>query len=152
VRSHSQLEQLLHDFNTQSLSKADWTHEAHLIVGLMHVKQYEFYDAVCRMRAGIILLNKHHETANNGEKGYHETLTIFWLTVLSFFVRKNPSMSIVELVNSFLSSPIADRSLPFLFYEREKVLSPFFRSQYIKPKKLDLTDENISAILKKNIK
>jgi hypothetical protein len=90
------------------------------------------------MRAGIIELNKSHETENTGTKGYHETLTIFWMTVLSFYFRTHQSKAIADLVNSFLVSPLADRGLPFLFYQKDKVLSPQYRSQFIEPEKLTL--------------
>jgi hypothetical protein len=154
LKTTEETEQLFNDFTSQRLDKTSWTHEAHLIVALMHLKQFDYHDALCRMRAGIILLNKKHETENNGQKGYHETLTILWITILDFYIRKFPSQTKAETVNSFLLTPLADRSLPSLFYEKEKVLSSLYRANFVPPDKLSLDDETLDAILQreKNVK
>ncbi len=146
------IDRLLAAFNDQTLDAPSWTHEAHLTVGLMHAREYALHDAICRMRGGIILLNGKHQTPNTGQRGYHETLTVFWMTVLSLYVNRFPAMSKTELVNSFLQSPLADRSLPFLFYEKEKVLSEPCRAMYISPEKMPLNEEVIESLLSVNTK
>ena len=132
---------LISSFKNQTLSKAAWTHEAHLSVGLWHAKKYSLEDAICRLRSGIILLNEAHGTENTDNSGYHETLTIFWTKVLSFYVELNPNKSIEELPLHFLPTRLAQRNFPFEFYEREKLLSSAYRSVYAKEqlKSLDLS-------------
>jgi hypothetical protein len=148
LKTPEEIEQLFKDFNNQRLDKRAWTHEAHLTVALLHLKQYDPYDSICRMRAGIILLNKTHGTENNGQKGYHETLTIFWITILDFYIREFPSLTNTETVNSFLSTSLADKALPFLFYEKEKVFSDRYRANFVRPDKLALDDRVIRELLK----
>jgi hypothetical protein len=97
--------------------------------------------------AGIIHLNAQHDTENTGQKGYHETLTIFWLTILSFYSRKFSSIPNAEMIKIFLTSSLSDRALPFLFYEKEKVLSAQYRAQFILPDKLTLEDVVIERLL-----
>lgn len=36
-------------FNSTTLPKSEWTHEAHCIVALWYLSTYEYYDAVCRI-------------------------------------------------------------------------------------------------------
>lgn len=147
MKTLAEIQLLLRDFNNQSIAKKSWTHEAHLIVALLYLKQYDYYDAICRLRSGIILLNKQHDTSNHAQGGYHETLTIFWVTVVDFYVKKIPALTDIEIVNSFLASPLANKSLPFLFYEREKVLSSYCRAFFVDPEKLKMDDKNLLSLL-----
>jgi len=43
-------------FNNVTLPKSEWTHHAHLTVALWYVDNYEFDDAVCRLKFGIIFI------------------------------------------------------------------------------------------------
>jgi UDP-3-O-[3-hydroxymyristoyl] glucosamine N-acyltransferase len=106
--------QLHERFSNQSLSKSEWTHEAHLLVALSFLKNHNLYEALCRLKAGIILLNRAHQTTNNGNGGYHETLTVFWSNIIDLFIRMNPDTGIMETAELFFTSKLTDRSLPFL--------------------------------------
>jgi hypothetical protein len=125
-----QIDLLVKKFLERTLPTSEWTHEAHLIVGIWHCANYDFFEAVCRIKSGIILLNQHHGTKNKGNSGYHETLTIFWSKIITAYISMNIEAAIDQLVNSFLNSPLADRSLPFEFYEKEKLMSKEMRAVY----------------------
>lgn len=145
--SSPDLAQLLAEFRTQTLSKAAWTHEAHLCVGLCYVKQYSMEDAICRLRAGIILLNDAHGTENTENSGYHETLTIFWAKVIFIYIEMHPDMSIEELPQHFLKTRLARRDFPFEFYERESLLSSAYRAAYRAPERKILNRHAIQHYL-----
>lgn len=117
-------------FNLSKLPKAEWTHEAHLLVGVWYLKTYNFEDAICRLREKIILLNLFHGTENHQSSGYHETLTLFWLKVIQIYINMNTEKGIEELSANFLSSRLSDRKLPFLFYDKDELLSPSCRAVY----------------------
>ena len=136
----SNIKYIVDQFVQSSLPKNEWTQQAHLTVAIWHLKNYSFDDAVCRLRSGIILLNKFHGTENNYKSGYHETLTIFWCKVISCYIEINPGKNIEELISGFLSSKLAARELPFNFYVKEEVLSSAFRAVYHEPtlQKLDM--------------
>jgi len=131
---------LIEKFNKTTLPKSEWTHHAHLTVALWYVDNYEFYDAICRLRSGIVLLNKFHGTDNTDRSGYHETLTIFWAKVISIYIELNPLNSLKELHENLLRSTVANRELPFEFYLKEEILSPAYRAVYHEPtlQKLDV--------------
>lgn len=122
---------LIQQFNLSTLSKAEWTHEAHLLVALWHIKHYGLADAICQLRSKIILLNHFHGTANNKQSGYNETLTVFWSQVIDKYLKEN-SGSFEELVNRFLVSASASKTFPFEFYKKEELLSPDYRAVYHK--------------------
>jgi hypothetical protein len=125
------IELLVEKFNRQTLVKEEWTHDLHLLVGIWYVKNFDFFDAVCRLKSGIILLNNSHKNENTGNSGYHETLTVFWASVIFYYIElKEENSDIEEIVNGFLQSPLADKNLPFEFYTRENLLSGEYRALY----------------------
>jgi len=137
-------EELLHDivngFIKRSLDKSLWTHQAHIITAIWHLKEYEPEDALCRLRSGIISYNLAVGGENTGQNGYHETITIFWWEVVKQFIEQNDKISFKEACDIFLNSPMADKNFPFQFYTKEKLLSTFARARFINP---DLKEINI---------
>ena len=141
------LSPLIEKFNTSTLPKSDWTHHAHLTVALWYVDNYEFDDAICRLRSGIILLNKFNDTENTDRSGYHETLTIFWAKVISIYIQLNPLSSLKELHENLLKSTVADKELPFQFYLKREIRSPAYRAVYHEPTLQRLDADIIQVIL-----
>ncbi|WP_018342283.1 hypothetical protein [Cytophaga aurantiaca] len=134
-------------FNNQTLPKSEWTHHAHLTVALWYADNYEFNDAICRLKSGVILLNKFHGTENTDRSGYHETLTIFWTKVISIYIELNPLNSLNELHENLLKSKVADKELPFHFYLKEEILSSAYRAVYHEPTLQKLDAETIKVTL-----
>ena len=126
----SDIEALAEKFERRALLKQDWTHAAHMIVAFWYIYNYEYHEAICKLRSGIILLNQSHRTENHGSSGYHETLTIFWCKVISTYLKSIEGSSLDDIVNNFLNSPLADRQLPFKFYNKEKLLTSEYRAIY----------------------
>ena len=79
----AELENLVKRFAERSLPKPEWTHAAHLAVGLWHVSRYGRDDALARLRAGISRLNESHGTVNSATGGYHETVTRAYVQLLA---------------------------------------------------------------------
>lgn len=143
------IEFLVDKFNNQSFLKSEWTHETHLVVGIYFLKNYNFYEAVCRLKSGIILLNKSHQTSNTSDGGYHETLTIFWAKIIRTYLELRQANSIEILVNTFLNSSLADKELAFKFYDKKRLLSPHYRTFYIKENRLAIDKVTIMMLLNK---
>ena len=130
----SKMPPLLTAFLARTLPKQDWTHEAHLAVGLWHVREFGFDEALTRMRQGICAYNEAVGTANTETSGYHETLTRLWLRVVSTYARKaDPKAPFDDLLSQLLASSWADRNLALRYYHRETVFSPLARAQWVEP-------------------
>src|SRR5690606_29734789 len=80
------LEDLVARFLPGTLPGEEWTHEAHLAVGLWHVHRYGAEEAIDRLRAGITALNARHGTPNTETRGYHETITVAYVRLLDQFL------------------------------------------------------------------
>ncbi len=120
-------------FEERTLSKADWTHAAHLIVGLYYCYHNPPGVAKNLMSDGIYWLNDAHGTPNTETSGYHETLTLFWLKSISSFLEKNKEgKSLASLANELLAA-YQDPKLPLKYYSRERLFSAEARLNYVEP-------------------
>jgi hypothetical protein len=124
---------LIEGFKGRTLPAALWTHEAHLITGLWFNYKYSELEAICFLRSGIIAYNISSGGENTSEKGYHETLTLFWCRILSGFVKKNDSLTFVELCCKFLKSEWSSKELPLKYYTREVLFSLQARAIWVAP-------------------
>jgi len=68
-----ELDDLVARFRARTLPKHEWTHLAHLAVGLWHVHEHGPQRALELLRSGITRLNEAHGTVNDDAGGYHET-------------------------------------------------------------------------------
>ena len=68
------------------MPKAEWTHEAHLRVGLWHLLRYPEGEALRRLRDGIRRYNTACGVAKTEASGYHETITRFCVRVIGRFL------------------------------------------------------------------
>ena len=129
---------LVESFKTRVLPAAEWTHEAHLVTGLWFNYTYSELEAVCFLRSGIISYNISIGGDNTPEKGYHETLTLFWCKVLNSFVRNNRGIALTELCKKFLESEWSSKEVPFQYYSRERLFSLQARASWVAPDLKDL--------------
>lgn len=116
------------------LSHAEWTHEAHLSVGLWHVHEYGAEEALTRLREGIRRLNDSHGTPNSDTRGYHETITRAYVELLSNYDAScPPAMPLSERVARLLASPLAAKDALARFYSRDLLMSTRARSAWVEP-------------------
>lgn len=141
------LEKLVRDFNSTTLPKAQWTHEAHLTVAIWYCKNYDNEKALSRLRFHIKSYNTSVGTPNSDTQGFHETLTRFWLLVAAMFVNSNPDKSFEETAQTFVTSPWASRSLSLNYYSYEVLFSLEARKNWVEPDLQKLPIENELAYL-----
>lgn len=120
-------------FEDRTLPKKEWTHAAHLTVGLYYLVHHSFGVAKNLVRDGIFWLNDRHGTPNTDSSGYHETLTHFWLNEIADFIKANDTQTnIVMLANTMLDK-LGDPKLPLTRYTRETLFSVEARRAYVLP-------------------
>lgn len=145
--TQEQITSIVEKFSNQTLPKSEWIHDTHCIVALWYLSTYEYYDAVCRLKSGIIALNNAQKTQNTGSSGYHETITLFWSTVLEIYRGMNKQAGLEELVNGFFQSPLAHKDVPFEFYDKDYLLSTKLRCRYYPPDRQVMDEHTIQAYL-----
>jgi hypothetical protein len=105
-----------------------WTHRAHLAVATVYLTQYTFPDALARIRQNIQAYNR---TCGDPD-GYHETITVFFLTLASRFLAANrDSTSLAHTVESLVDR--FDAKTPLEYYSADLLSSPAAKKRYIEP-------------------
>jgi hypothetical protein len=132
-RSTEEILALVRGFDERILPRQEWTHAAHLTVGLWYLLQYDWPEAVSRVRAGIKCYNEAHGIVTTRESGYHETLTLFWLRRVRAFLDggRNEGRALVALANELVAG--ADKNLPLEHYTRELLFSWEARARWVEP-------------------
>ena len=131
----SEILDLVNGFNNQSLPLARWTHEAHLTVALWHLQHHTPDEALCLLRSGIIVYNNQTGGENSPVKGYHETITVFWLKVIEHYLKRINTTDLLSICNEFLNSDFASKDLPLKFYSKELLFSTQARAFLTEPDK-----------------
>jgi hypothetical protein len=130
----SEIEVLVKKFLDKSLPKEEWTHAAHLSVGLYFVSKYGPAIAMERMRDCIFTYNEAVGTINSDTGGYHETITRFWVWLLGeYWERTKEKTKLVNVINGFLNSELSKKDIFFKFYSRELLFSKEARRNFVKP-------------------
>lgn len=136
--TEQEIQDLVEGFRNRTLPATRWTHQAHLITGLWFNFHYPEPAAICYIRSGIISYNISTGGENTPEKGYHETLTIFWSKILRHFVIQNKHLPLLELCNQFLESDWSSKDLPLQYYTRDVLFSTHARAMWVRPDLQDL--------------
>jgi hypothetical protein len=114
-------------FETCTLARTQWTHEAHVRVAWLYLTRLPFAGALERVRRGIQRLNPTIGSPN----GYHETITVASMRLIAHRLR---------LGDDFLgfrerNADLLDRTLTPLLrhYTKERLRSPDARLRFLEP-------------------
>ena len=128
------IEVLAARFAAAAIPATEWTHHAHLTVGLWHVARFGPDAALDRMRAGIRRLNAAHGTIDSDTRGYHETITRAFLRLLGGFLRARPEGEALDVsVAALLASPLAARDVLTRHYSKTLLFSVVARRAWVEP-------------------
>ena len=130
---------VVESFENGTISRDDWKHAEHIVVGLFYLWHHDLDDAVVKMRDGIFNLLRAFEVDLSKEMPYHETITVFWMRTVADFKSSKPGASLVEICNELVEK--FDKDYPLRFYSRELLFSDEARADFVEP---DL-NENVAA-------
>ena len=82
--SEAELAEILRRFEDATIGRDDWKHAEHMVVALLYLRDHDLETATAKMRSGILnLLVKGFEVDLTKEMPYHETITVFWMRLVS---------------------------------------------------------------------
>jgi len=117
-----------------SLTRAEWTHEAHLGATTYLLLKRPDVDLDSDLPDIIRRFNESVGGVNSDTEGYHETITrIFLRGVRLFLEEADLSESLHELVNDLLLSPMGKRDWPLRFYSPALLFSVDARRRFVDP-------------------
>ena len=145
-QTEADIESLIDAFENCTLPRSEWSHQAHLTVALWYLIHYEEQEAINRVRLGIQRYNAAMGIKTTPDSGYHETLTLFWVRMVSHYLWvTEEKSSIMEIVISpkdmraiapklkALFHNYTDKSLPFQYYSRDLLMSWEARTNWVEP-------------------
>jgi hypothetical protein len=126
---------LIARFEDSTLPKAEWTHQAHLTVGLWYASQLPFEDALVTVREGIRKMNAAHGVATTPTGGYHETITRFYMMVISRYVAEEAEAAGSDWAAKVhhLLARYGARELPLRHYSKDRLMSADARFGWVEP-------------------
>ncbi|MEG4276815.1 hypothetical protein QUA62_04830 [Microcoleus sp. MON1_C1] len=147
-RAPKEIDSLIHAFQECNLLRSQWTHEAHLTVALWYLCYDSEQEAINAIRNGIKRYNSVQGIEITQNSGYHETLTLFWMrTIRRYLADESQNRSIVDLANGLIAK-YADRTLPFRYYTRDRLMSWEARNSWVEPDLKSLESEIVRQGLK----
>jgi hypothetical protein len=130
----AELDDLVSRFRVVTLPKREWTHAAHLAVGTWHVSTFGEAGSLVRLRRGITTLNTSHGTPNTDTRGYHETITAAYVTliarVVASFGTERPA---AEVARAVLGGSLARRDALLAYYTPDALFSVAARHSWVEP-------------------
>jgi hypothetical protein len=132
-RTLDEMEHLISAFESCTLPRERWSHHAHLTVGLWYLVRHERGTATNLIRRNIQKYNRAHGIVTTKASGYHETITLFFIRVVSKYLSEvNTRNSIVVLLNGLIDS-YGDKNLPLTYYSKERLMSCEARARWLEP-------------------
>lgn len=127
-KSVGEIQSLAQRFETCVLTPSDMTHAAHLAIGVWYLSRMSASEAAERIRG-----NLRRFISRNGLKGYNETITLFWIKLISGSLENaERSRSIKEIANDLIGQ-FGNSQIIFDYYSRERLLSKEARASWVEP-------------------
>jgi hypothetical protein len=130
-----QVVRLVARFEDGTLPKPEWTHQAHLAVGLWYASRLPFEDALVVVREGIRRINAAHGVATTPTGGYHETITRFYMMVICGYVAEEAGEAGTDWAAraNRLLARYGSRDLPLRHYTKDLLMSAEARFGWVEP-------------------
>jgi hypothetical protein len=123
-------------FRDCTLPRTAWNHRAHLTVALSVARSSPSARALDAIRSEILRFNAAVGIQSTPDSGYHETLTVFYLHVVTLHATRYPAPASAADDANLLFAEWGDRDLPLQHYSRDRLFSREARARWLPP---DLT-------------
>lgn len=118
----------------RTLSRPEWTHEAHLAACLYILAERPEIVPERDLPAIIRGFNESVGGVNDEIQGYHETITQCFIRGARLFLsRTDPALPLVDKVNALLLAPEGRRDWPLEFFSKERLFSVPARLRWVEP-------------------
>ena len=131
-KANLETERIVQGLIERTLSKSDWTHQAHLRV-VWHVLHHSDEVALQLLRQRISAYNNATGVANTAISGYQETITRFYVHVTRTFVRSADARRPIDELAEELIARFGDRRLPLRYYTQSRLFCAAARLSWMAP-------------------
>ncbi len=121
-------------FRARTLPQPEWDHFAHLTVGHHYVAAYGAGEALARLRTDIPAYNEACGVPNSDTRGYHETITAFYVLTIARYLEQVPAaVPLLDQVHGLLNDALGSKAIAFAFWTRDRLLSTAARRAWLEP-------------------
>lgn len=118
----------------RTLPRERWTHAAHLAAALYVLTRRRDLHAERDLPRLIQRYNAVIGVADVGLRGYHETITQFYIRAIRhFLLRRGAGRGLASLCNELIASPLGGRDFIFAYYSREALFSLEAKGRFVEP-------------------
>ena len=120
-------------FESGTLPGSAFTHAAHIFTGACYVHALGEPAALARMRNRIPAFNLAVGGQNTAISGYHETITVFWIKLLTGFRAAHPTIARALFAHNAVREFAPRRQILGEYYDYDVVSSLEARRSWIPP-------------------
>jgi hypothetical protein len=140
LQSEESLGQFIEDFEQARIPFCDWSHSAHIAMASYYIRKLPRRDLLETVRRNIKSYNLRGGGKNTDTSGYHETLTVLWLWVLTDYLDQIPEdVSLIDQVRRAVATFGENRLFPE-YYSYDVVKSVEARRLWMEPDLKQLPD------------
>jgi hypothetical protein len=127
--------EFLRRFEACAISRADWTHRAHVKMAYLYLCEHPFPQALDLVRRGIQRLNAANNVAEGPDSGYNETTTHAFLhlvaATLAAYGEAFPTATADEFCDAH--PQLLTKHVLRFFYSPERRADPRAKTQFVEP-------------------
>jgi hypothetical protein len=122
-----EIETVVQKFEQCEYSPKEFTHAHHLSVAAYYLQTVSPTQALTRMRSALQRFTAHHQV-----KGYHETITRFWLALVAYALENCPDTKLTDRVTMVIAC-YPDKNAIFDYYTDKTLQSVEARQDWVPP-------------------
>jgi len=128
-------DEFIRQFEEHSFPFPQWRHRTHVKLAYLYLVRHGFAAAGVKLREGIRAYNAANNVPEGPTRGYHETVTQFWLHLVAVTVQQyGQAPTGDEFVE--LHPQLGEKKNHRLFYSADLFMSPRAKREFVAP---DLT-------------
>ncbi|MHC5064526.1 MAG: hypothetical protein ACYTG5_11205 [Planctomycetota bacterium] len=112
IESKQEITALVTAFEDLTLPREEWTHAAHLAVGLVYVLRYGPVGTVNRLRLRIPAYNRATGRSDGERDGYRDDVTVFFVWEIHSAIRRREHEDLPKLLAELCAGPLGKRGKP----------------------------------------
>ena len=129
-------DEFVQQFEARTFPFDQWHHRAHVKLAYLYLVRFGFDAASHKLRDGIRAYNAANHVPNEPMRGYHETVTMFWLRIIEMTVQEYGEKPTADEFFDF-HPQLSQKKINRLFYSAELFTSARAKSEFVEP---DLTN------------
>lgn len=133
-----ELTALVRAFETCEISREAWDHAGHIAVALVYATELGEETATEHMRTALLHFAKVNNIVPSPGRGYHETLTRFWMRMVSVVATELDANEPLHARANAAIERLADKNVAKHYYSPALLASDEARNGFILPDLADL--------------